>query len=266
VSSILNEGGTHVRQLDPPLQVNELTRRFGGLAVLSGVTFTVPPNAFFGIVGPNGAGKTTLLNIISGFDAPDDGHVRIAGVNATGFPAHRIADLGVARTFQNVRLFSGLTVVEQVISGSWRRRGVGPVCNFLGTRSAKDEKAAQREAAHELLTMVGLESRANQLVDVLSYGDRRRVEVARALASNPHLLLLDEPTAGMNFVEWGRLGEIFERVRDEGTTLVFVEHNMRFVRRHCSHVVVLNSGSIIAEGPPADCLEDPLVREAYFGT
>lgn len=247
------------------LVVDGLAKRFGGLSVLRSVSLAVPRDTVFGIAGPNGAGKTTLLNIISGLLPSDGGSIRLYGDACHHLPAQALARLGVSRTFQNIRLLRGLTVVEQVLAGTYRRRRVGGLRGSAGTPRARAELRDLREQALETLESVGLRDAADRLAETLSYGDQRRLEIARALVSRPRLLLLDEPTAGMNAADWTGIGELVTGLRESGTTIVVVEHNMRLIQAICDRVAVLASGEVIACDEPGVCLRRPEVRKAYFG-
>jgi branched-chain amino acid transport system ATP-binding protein len=247
------------------LVVDGLAKRFGGLSVLSSVAITVPRDTIFGIAGPNGAGKTTLLNIISGLLPADGGSISLFGESCHQLGATALARLGIARTFQNIRLLRGLTVIEQVMAGAYRNRRVGSVRGLAGTPKARAELRDVREQALESLDAVGLRGTADRLAETLPYGDQRRLEIARALVSRPRLLLLDEPTAGMNAADWTGIGELVSGLRSGGTTVVVVEHNMRMIETVCDQVAVLASGSVIACDEPVSCLRRPEVRKAYFG-
>ncbi|GAA4489086.1 ABC transporter ATP-binding protein [Actinoallomurus oryzae] len=247
------------------LVVDGLAKRFGGLSVLRSVDLTVPRDTVFGIAGPNGAGKTTLLNIISGLLPSDGGSIRLYGDACHRLPAQALARLGVARTFQNIRLLRGLTVAEQVLAGAYRRRRVGGFRGSAGTPRARAEVRELRDQALETLEAVGLRDAADRLAETLPYGDQRRLEIARALVSRPRLLLLDEPTAGMNAADWTGIGELVTGLRESGTTIVVVEHNMRLIQAICDRVAVLASGEVIACDEPDLCLRRPEVRKAYFG-
>jgi branched-chain amino acid transport system ATP-binding protein len=247
------------------LEVDGLAKRFGGLSVLTSVGLTVPRDTVFGIAGPNGAGKTTLLNIVSGLMPADAGSITLFGDSCHNLRAAALARKGVARTFQNIRLLRGLTVVEQVLAGSFRHRRVDSVRGLAGTPRARAELRDLRERSLDVLASVGLRDAADRLAETLPYGDQRRLEIARALVSRPRLLLLDEPTAGMNAADWGGIGELITRLRDDGTTIIVVEHNMRLIQTVCDQVAVLASGEVIACDDPAVCLRRPEVRKAYFG-
>ncbi|GAA1928740.1 ABC transporter ATP-binding protein [Nocardioides lentus] len=249
----------------PALSVEGVSKSFGGLHVLSSVDFTVPAGTVFGIAGPNGAGKTTLLNLLTGFGTLSGGRVRIHGEDATGGDARAVNALGVARTFQNIRLFRGLTVAEQVRAGGYRHRRASLLGSLVGSPRDRADTCAGREAADELLDVVGLGGRGDVLAETMSYGDMRRVEIARALATRPSLLMLDEPTAGMNEADWSPIADLLERLRADGMTIVVVEHNMRLIERVCDRVAVIAAGEVIAEDAPAPCLRRPEVRRAYFG-
>jgi branched-chain amino acid transport system ATP-binding protein len=249
----------------PALVLDGIGKSFGGLAVLEAVSLTVRPGEIFGIAGPNGAGKTTLLNIVSGVLPASAGEITAGGVACTGYSTSRMASLGVARTFQNIRLFRGLTVVEQVLAGGYRHRRASVIAGMLGTRAAREEERRARDEALELLDRMGIAEHADVLAEGLPYGLQRRVEIARALATRPATLLLDEPTAGMNASDWGSIAELLRRLRGTGMALVVVEHNMRLIEAVCDRVAVIDAGNVIACDVPRVALAEPAVRVAYFG-
>lgn len=247
------------------LQVDDMSKAFGGLQVLKSVSFTVPEASIFGVAGPNGAGKTTLLNLISGFGKASGGRLTVGGTDATGFDALRMSKLGVARTFQNIRLFRGLTVREQAAAGQYRHLRASILTSMLGLPVERQDRREVRRTADEVLDFVGLGGVADRLAETLSYGDQRRLEIARALATRPRLLLLDEPTAGMSDIDWLPIADLLARLRGEGLTVVVVEHNMRLLEKCCDRVAVVAAGAVIAEDEPVTCLRMPEVRRAYFG-
>jgi len=253
------------RTATPALALDSITKSFGGLHVLQAVSFSVEAGTIFGVAGPNGAGKTTLLNLITGFGSTSGGRMSIEGRDATGFDARAISGLGVARTFQNIRLFRGLTVREQVQAGTYRHCKASMLASFLCLPADRADRQETRRTAEEMLGFVGLSDAADRLAETLSYGDQRRLEIARALATKPRLLLLDEPTAGMNDADWLPIAQLLSRLRAAGVTVVVVEHNMRLLERCCDRVAVIAAGSVIAEDEPATCLRLPEVRRAYFG-
>lgn len=248
------------------ISTSALTKSFGGLKAVDGVSLDIPGGSIFGLVGPNGAGKTTFLNLMNGLIRSTSGEVTILGTKTTALPAHRIARLGVARTFQTIKLVPDLTVAETVVSGRYRLRRDSVLSSVLALPGERRSRRESLAVAQELLDRVGLDVPPDRFATSLSYGEQRRLEIARALASEPEVLLLDEPTAGMNAQESERLGELLVRLRDTGLTLVMVEHNMGLVRKYCTDAAVLNSGELIIVGAPDECLDDPRVQEAYFGS
>ena len=245
------------------LEAAGLSKRFGGVVAVNAVDLGIPPGQAFGLIGPNGAGKTTFVNLISGHLRADAGTIRFAGTDVTGAPPHVLTARGIARTFQGVRLFKGLSAIENVLIGRHARMRTDAV-RRLWPRGAPDR--ADRDRATALLERVGLARHAEALAGELSYGDQRRLEIARALASEPRLLLLDEPAAGMNPAETGRLRELIRALVDEGLTVLLIEHDVRLVMGTCERIAVLNFGRKIAEGGPAEIQGSTIVREAYLGT
>ncbi len=247
------------------LALEGVERVFGGVRAVDGASFEVRPGEVHGLIGPNGAGKTTIINLVSGLLQPTGGAVHVGGQPIRGLAPHRIAALGVARTFQNIRLFPELSARDNVIVGEHLRRKESLPARLLGLPPAREAEQRVRERAEALLARVGLEDRMRERVKNLSYGEQRRVEIARALAAEPKLLLLDEPTAGMNPVEVEAVAALIAKVAAEGHSVLLVEHNVRLVMDVCHVITVLNFGKVIAEGPPAKVAEDPAVITAYLG-
>ncbi|MFT5338462.1 MAG: branched-chain amino acid transport system ATP-binding protein [Cyanobium sp.] len=248
------------------LQVEDVGVRFGGLQALQGVDLGVQQGEIFGLLGPNGAGKTTLFNVISGLTAASSGRVRWRGASLDGLSSHRIARLGIARTFQNLRLFSSLSCLDNVLVGMHQHGRQPPLAALLQTQPFRRREAQLHQQALELLALFQLEAAAQLNAASLSYGDRRRLEMARALASRPQLLLLDEPAAGMNPAEKDELRELIRRIREQfKLTVLIIEHHVPLMLGLCDRLAVLNFGQCIALGSPDQVRRDPAVIEAYLG-
>lgn len=249
----------------PLLELKNVSRHFGGLRVLEDVNLSVPAHSIFGLIGPNGAGKTTVLNIITGLLAPSSGDVAFQGVSLVGNQPHQITRNGIARTFQNIRIFKEMSLLDNVVVGMTAHLKYGVAGMLLRTSGFRKAEQEAKARAQELLSWVRLEHKSHERADSLSYGEQRRLELARALATNPKLLLLDEPVAGMNSTEKDELMVEIVKIHQRGFTIFMIEHDMRFVMGLCQQIAVLNFGRIIALGDPETVRNDPQVIEAYLG-
>ncbi|NJM32413.1 MAG: ABC transporter ATP-binding protein [Limnobacter sp.] len=252
-------------QRTPLFEVRKVSKHFGGLIAVHNMSLSIYPGTIAGLIGPNGAGKTTFFNLMSGLYTPDGGEFLFKGDVFSPKAPEEVAKMGIARTFQNIRLFSSMTALENIMVGCHCRYRHGVLGAIFKTRSHRQEEHSIREKSRALLDYVGIARYADELAGHLSYGDQRRLEIARALATQPDLLALDEPAAGMNATEKLRLKELLLQMRTDGKTILLIEHDVKLVMGICDHVTVLDYGKVIEEGSPKKVQQSPAVIEAYLG-
>ncbi|MAW34065.1 MAG: ABC transporter ATP-binding protein [Proteobacteria bacterium] len=246
-------------------EISDITKTFGGLVALSNIDLNIKGGEIFGLIGPNGAGKTTLFNILTGMYRPTKGFFKLEDVELTRLPPHLIVKAGLARTFQNIRLFGTMTGLENVMVGCHVRTNIGVVGAILRHKGARQEEERIKDRARSLIDYVGLNASSAQAASTLSYGDQRRLEIARALATSPKVIALDEPAAGMNPTETSQLRELLVKIREDGITILLIEHDVKLVMGLCDTVAVLDYGIKIAEGTPSEIKSNPEVIRAYLG-
>jgi branched-chain amino acid transport system ATP-binding protein len=247
------------------LKIKNISKNFGGISALTDVTFSIEEGEIYGLIGPNGAGKTTMFNVITNMFPPSSGEISFLDKKITGLKPHKITDNGICRTFQNIRLFSQMTALENVLVGGHSRSKSGVFSGVFRTKSQRLEEEKLHQTAKELLELVGLTPFEDIAAENLAYGQQRRLEIARALASKPRLLLLDEPAAGMNETETEELVYLIRKVQQRGITVLLIEHDMPLVMKLCDRITVLNFGKKLAEGTPEEIQNNQAVIEAYLG-
>ena len=247
------------------LSIEDLTKTFGGIIALSDVSFEVEAGKIFGIIGPNGSGKTTFFNLATGFLKSDKGRILYQGKDITGMPAHRIASMGIVRTYQNTSLFHGLSVAENVRIATHTKTRAGIMDAIFGTGSIKQDREYVKEKVRDILSFAGLEGKGEERADSLSYGDQRKLEIAVALAAEPKLLFLDEPAAGMNRAESEALADLVRELRSREITVLIVEHNMNLMMNLCDWILVLDYGVKLVEDIPENIVKNQDVIKVYFG-
>jgi len=253
-------------QNDYLLIAQNISKRFGGLLALDQVSLRIPSGAIYGLIGPNGVGKTTLFNVLTGIYQADEGKIELNGIDLTHSSPNQICGFGIARTFQNIRLFGNMTALENVMVGRHVRTRSGLFGAILRLPNQRTEERAIVSRAKDLLDFVGIGQHANHIARQLPYGDQRRLEIARALATDPKILALDEPAAGMNDTETATLGGLLQKIQSIGITILLIEHDVKLVMGLCDRVAVLEYGRLIAEGPPSAVKTDPKVIAAYLGS
>ena len=251
--------------MTPLLETRDLSKTFGGLKAVQGINLDIGANRIVSVIGPNGAGKTTFFNCLSGIYRPDGGSILLDGRDVTGRAPHQVCRLGLARTFQNIRLFPEMTVLENVLVAQFQRRSHAPLPLLFRTRNFCEQEHKSREEALGFLDFVGLAARAEEISSNLAYGLQRRLEIARALATNPRLLLLDEPAAGMNPQETVEMVHLISRIRERGLAVLLIEHHMKVVMSISDEILVLDHGVPIAHGAPEEVRRNPAVIKAYLG-
>jgi branched-chain amino acid transport system ATP-binding protein len=247
------------------LEIENVIMQFGGLFALNGINMSVEKKTIRGLIGPNGSGKTTLLNVITGFYTPTSGSVLLQGNEISGKPINAVSKCGLARTFQNIALFSEMTALENVVTAACVHQTTNLLSTVFQTSKFKNQEQSCYEKAQDLLNFVGLENKANTKATNLPYGQQRLLEIARAMATNPKILLLDEPVAGMNDQETAAAANLIKKLHDTGLTIILIEHHMKFVMELCDKITVLNSGKKIAEGTPNEIQNNSDVIECYLG-
>ncbi|RLA07196.1 MAG: high-affinity branched-chain amino acid ABC transporter ATP-binding protein LivG [Gammaproteobacteria bacterium] len=248
------------------ITINNLEKSFGGVAAIADISLDIPSNRIVAIIGPNGAGKTTFLNLLCGFYQADKGQIKLGDLNLIGLPTHKIARSGICRTFQNLQIFNNMSCMENTMVGTHLNFSTNFIQAMFRTKKVRIQEKQAKKQAEEALDFCGLSSFKNSMANQLSYGDLKKLEIARAIAASPKILLMDEPAAGLNDTETKQMGALLQKIKNNGISVILVEHNMELVMQQSDYIFVLDFGSLLSQGTPADIQKNPDVIKAYLGS